>query len=64
MTTSLISTNIAATRLTYTATSLSDGGHYGIHFKAKFLFIDSWTSKQSIIFRADSNDVYSYNYLM
>ena len=50
--------------LKYSSSFLSNGGHYGVHVKAKFLFVDQWTSTQSIIFRADNKDVYSYDYLM
>mgnify|MGYP000927949434 CR=1 FL=1 len=42
---------IQPVKLTYTSTSFSNGGHYGIHFRATFLFVDQWTSTMSIYFR-------------
>jgi len=51
-------------KLTYTSSSYSNGAHYGIHFRATFLFVDEWKSTMSIFFRESNRDVYAYNYLM
>ncbi len=59
-----ITLNYQPVRLTYASTSFSNGAHYGVHFRATFLFIDQWKSTMSIFFRESNRDIYSYNYLM
>jgi hypothetical protein len=51
-------------KLSYSSSGFSNGGHYGIHFRGTFLFVDEWKSTMSIIFREGGKDIYSYNYLM
>jgi hypothetical protein len=61
---STMTLNFPSVKLTYTSSSYSNGAHYGLHFRATFLFIDQWKSTASIIFREGSRDIYSYNYGM
>lgn len=37
---STMTLNFPSVKLSYASTSFSNGGHYGIHFRGKFLFID------------------------
>lgn len=50
-TTGSITPNFVSPKLTYTSTTYSNGLHYGIHFRATFLFVDLWKSTMSIFFR-------------
>lgn len=61
---STMTLNFPSVKLTYTSSTYSNGAHYGIHFRATFLFIDQWKSTASIIFREGSKDIYAYNYGM
>ena len=63
-TVSTMTLNFPTVKLTYASSSFSNGGHYGVHFRGTFLFIDQWKSTASIIFREGSKDIYSYNYGM
>ena len=40
-------------KLDYASTSFSDGLHWGVLFRANILFIDQWTSTESIIFTSN-----------
>lgn len=40
----------AKLELTSTVASLTTPPHYGIHFRAKFLFIDDWVDGMIIVF--------------
>lgn len=53
-----------ASLLFYSNKAVINTPHYGIHFRAKFLFIDDWVDDMLVIFRENGLEAYTYRYRM